>query len=317
MPRRVLELFCGIGGLAAALPRSAEVTAALDISEPALAVYRANHPHRAEACAIDALRDGDPRLERADLWWLSPPCQPFTRRGRGRDLEDPRSAPLARVVALVERCAPPAVALENVPEFAGSASHRLLRSALERGGYAVAERLLCPTELGVPNRRRRFYLVASREALAGWASTSAGGGEAPGADGPDRDGASVERPLAGQRARWRPLAAFLDPDDDPALAVDPALLRRYARAADVVDAEDPTAVAATFTSAYGRSPVRAGSYLRRGGTVRRFHPREVLRLLGFPPEFHLPDGLPLATGWRLAGNSLSVPAVREVLAALP
>jgi DNA (cytosine-5)-methyltransferase 1/tRNA (cytosine38-C5)-methyltransferase len=62
--------------------------------------------------------------------------------------------------------------------------------------------------------------------------------------------------------------------------------------------------------------VRAGSYLRHGGALRPFHPREVLRLLGFPATHRLPDDLPLANGWRLAGNSLSVPAVREVLSGL-
>ena len=299
---RVLELFCGIGGLAAALPEGAEVTAALDVNELALAVYRANLPHPAHACALDSLRVDDRRLRGADLWWLSPPCQPYTRRGHGRDLGDPRSAALVHLIGLLERVAPPAVALENVPEFGGSAAHRLLLAALERRGYAVAQRSLCPTALGVPNRRRRFYLVASRERLAGWA--------AAGGDGP------AGRPDPPPVPPRRPLASHLDPEPHPELAIDPALLSRYAHAVDVVDAADPAAVAATFTSAYGRSPVRAGSYLRQGEAVRRFHPREVLRLLGFPATHRFPDELPLAKAWRLAGNSLSVPAVREVLSGL-
>ena len=303
MPRRVLELFCGIGGLAAALPEGAEVAAALDVSELALSVYRANLDHRTHACAIESLRGEDPRLAEADLWWLSPPCQPYTRRGLGRDLDDPRSAGLRRVVRLLERRAPAALALENVPEFAGSAGHGLLRAVLERGGYTVAERLLCPTTLGVPNRRRRFYLVAGREELAGWA---ANGGAVP----------RPPPPSAPPAPGLLPLASYLDPEPHPELAVDADLLRRYAPAADVVDAGDPAAVAATFTAAYGRSPVRAGSYLRQDGVVRRFHPREVLRLLGFPAAHRFPDGMPLASQWRLAGNSLSVPAVREVLSAV-
>jgi site-specific DNA-cytosine methylase len=304
MARRVLELFCGIGGLASALPHGVEVAAALDVSELALAVYRANHAHPTHACAIDSLRDDDPRLAGADLWWLSPPCQPYTRRGLGRDLDDPRSAGLARVVRLLERRLPAALALENVPEFAGSAGHALLRTALERAGYAVAERLLCPTALGVPNRRRRFYLVAGREGLSGWAA-------AAGASPP-----AISPPPATPAHTPRPLASYLDLEPHPELAVDSALLRRYSHAADVVDAEDPAAIAATFTSAYGRSPVRAGSYLRQDGTVRRFHPREVLRLLGFPAAHRFPDGMALVRQWRLAGNSLSVPAVREVLSAV-
>jgi site-specific DNA-cytosine methylase len=297
---RVLELYCGIGGCAAALDPTTTVVAALDINTVALAVYRHNFAHPATPCALESLRADDPRLRDADLWWLSPPCQPYTRRGRGRDVDDPRSRSLLHLLDLIARLQPAALALENVPEFGGSRAHARLRERLAASGYAVAERLLCPSGLGVPNRRRRFYLVASREGLRGWATAR------PPSGGADGDDVPLSR-----------LAGFLDPDDPDRLRVAPRLLADYAGAVDVVDAADPCAVASTFTAAYGRSPVRAGSYLRRDGVVRRFSPAEILRLLGFPPDYRLPPDLPLSSAWRLLGNSLSVPAVREVLAALP
>ena len=49
-----------------------------------------------------------------------------------------------------------------------------------------------------------------------------------------------------------------------------------------MDAQDPNAVAACFTSAYTNSPVYAGSYLRQHGRIWAFSPHEILRLLGFP-----------------------------------
>ena len=298
---RVLELHCGIGGCAAALAGRAEVTAAIDINTVALGVYRHNFPHRTAARAIESLRADDPLLHGADLWWMSPPCQPYTRRGKGRDLEDPRSRGFLHLLELIERLRPPALALENVPEMRGSQAHARLRDVLDRGGYTVAERTLCPTELGVPNRRRRFYLVASREGLGSWATP-----------GPT---SSNVAPIG--LAPLPPLARCVDADDAPELQVKPQLLDRYAHAIDVVDADDPLAIASTFTAAYGRSPVRAGSYLRRNGLVRRFSPAEILRLLGFPASYGLPPDLPTAIAWRLIGNSLSIPAVREILTALP
>lgn len=316
---RLLELYCGIGGCAAAVEGLATVSAALDVNTVALGVYRHNFAHPASACALESLRADDPRLQGADVWWMSPPCQPYTRRGKRRDLDDPRSRSFLHVLELVDELRPTALALENVPEMRGSEGHARLREVLDRAGYEVAERVLCPTELGVPNRRRRFYVVASRESLTGWGGKSIGVqhnavvvearsvAAATAADSP-RPTPSTSPP---------PLARFLDADDPPALHVAPELLVRYEHAVDIVDAGDPNAVAATFTSAYGRSPVRAGSYLRRNGIVRRFSPNEILRLLGFPASYRLLPNLPRANAWRLLGNSLSVPAVREVLSMLP
>jgi len=303
---RVLELFCGLGGIAAALGDLAEVVAALDVDRVALGVYGANFPHPTRARTLDSMAPGELAAAGADLWALSPPCQPYTRRGLGRDLDDPRAAGLRAVVAALGTGRPPFLFLENVPAFATSRSRELVTGALAAAGYGWREGLLCPSELGWPNRRRRYYLLAARDGLP----------DPPG--GPPPWG--LEDPPPG-----RPLAAFLDPVPEPGLEVPEELARRYRHALDVVSADDPDAVTACFTSAYGRSPVRSGSYLATGpppGTgdpppLRRFSPAELLRLLGFPGSFRLPAGLPRANAWRLAGNSLSLPAVRAVLAAVP
>jgi len=292
---RVLELFAGIGGCAAALAgmeAETSVVAAVDIHRLALSVYRVNFPHHPTLVrTIESL--SAERLARfgADLWWLSPPCQPFTRRGKGGDDEDPRTRGLLALIEHLPEVAPTCLALENVPGFEGSRTHARLRAALAAGGYRVAERLLCPTELGVPNRRRRFYLVASRGDLL---------------------------PFQVPPARIEALADFLDPDPAGDLALDPAVAAAYARALDVVDPAAPGAITACFTAAYGRSHVRSGSCLRLSESgPRRFSPREILRLLGFPASYRLPPELPRAQAWRLLGNSLSVPAVAAVLRAVP
>jgi site-specific DNA-cytosine methylase len=287
---RVVELYCGIGGLATALPGGAEVVAALDINRNALEVYRHNFPHPSASRTLDAISAEEAKSWLADLWWLSPPCQPFTRRGIRRDDEDPRSRSLLRLIDLLDHTAPRYLALENVPGFRGSRTHARLCAALERNGFEVREEELCPTAFGVPNRRSRFYLVAGR--------------------GPLR---TPEPPVAA----GRPLSSYLDPTPAAELRVDPGLVRRYRGALDIVRADDPEAVTACFTSAYGRSPVRSGSYLDTEAGLRRFSPDEILRLLGFPASYALPPGLPLVSGWRLVGNSLSIAPVRWLLSAIP
>lgn len=285
---RVLELYCGLGGCAAALGERAEVVAAVDINQTALAVYAANFPHPTFTATLESLPTATWRAWQADLWWLSPPCQPYTQRGRQRDLDDPRAVSFLAVLEHLAELRPPWVALENVPGFCGSRAHARLREVLQAGGYTVREQLLCPTELGVPNRRRRFYLIANRCGVT-----------------------QLEpRPEAGARFRVRDI---LDVQPAPTLTVAAEILARYAGALHLVDARRDEAECSCFTAGYGRSYIRSGSYLRDGAQVRRFSPREILRLLCFPDSYQLPAELADPPAWRLVGNSLSVRAVCTIL----
>jgi DNA (cytosine-5)-methyltransferase 1 len=287
---RILELYSGIGGCAAAVAGRAVVVAAVDIDRAALAVVRHNFDHPAVARTLESAPSEFFRRGDADLWWLSPPCQPFTRRGRMRDADDRRSESLAALVGHIAELRPRHVALENVPPFLDSRMRRHLVTALAAGGYKVRERILCPSEMGIPNRRRRYYLVASRDRLVEWP------------------------PLPRRRFR---LADVLEAEPCEEVFVPPSLAARYAGAIDVVDPADDGAIAACFTSAYGRSPVRSGSYVATPRGPRRFSPREILRLLGFGESFAFPLPITLRQAWGLAGNSLSIPAVRFVLSAIP
>jgi site-specific DNA-cytosine methylase len=284
----VLELFAGIGGCAAALGERAEIVAAVDIHAQALAVYQHNFHHPTFCRTIESLPIEQFTAWNADLWWLSPPCQPYTRKGHQRDLADPRAQALLTVIDRIEQLRPHYVALENVPPFAESQSRARLIDMLGRSGYNIVEQMLCPSELGVPNRRRRYYLLASLTQLA------------------------PPAPVTCERAA---LARFTDQqhDDDPALLLEPALVKQYAAAIDIVDADDSQAMTSCFASAYGNSIVRSGSYLRTPRGLRRFAPDEVQRLLGFPEQFAWPESIGTRQRWRLLGNSLSLPAIRRVL----
>lgn len=293
MPLSVVELYCGIGGCAAALGPDARIVAAVDQNRQALAAYSANFPHPVVPRVVESLPEAQWRAWHADLWWMSPPCPPYTTRGLGRDLDDPRARSLLAVIDRIASLRPRYVAFENVPGFAGSRAHRHLRRVLDQCHYAVAETLLCPTELGLPSRRQRFYLVAG---MAGQTALR---------DFPPRSG-----PVSS-------VAERLDAVPVPELWCEPELATRYGGALDVVDLRDPSARTACFTSAYGRSHVRSGSYLVTPSGLRRFSPTEILRLLDFPATYRLPADLSLHTAWSLVGNSVSVRAVRWVLSAVP
>ena len=292
-----LELFCGIGGFAAAAAGSpVRVVGALDQSPAALAVYRLNFPgHNAGPADLERITAEDLAGFGADLWWLSPPCQPYSVRGRGRDLTDPRARSLLRLMTLLAELPagqlPRHVALENVPGFARSRARQQLVERLGERGYACREHQLCPTELGVPSRRPRYYLVASRAPLA-----------------PRRPRPAVPPRLLGNYLDHSLEASLL-----AELTVPEEVVTRFGEGLRILDPHDPQAYTTCFTGGYGKSLMHAGSYLRCGQGVRRFTPQELAAILHFPPAFRFPDAMPLRKRWHLLGNSLSVAAVREVL----
>lgn len=293
-----LELFSGIGGFAVAARRLGWcVVESWDIHQPAGAVYRQNFefPHRTRT--IESIPLQEFAAVEADFWWLSPPCQPFTRRGACRGIDDPRCEALRRTLSAIATVRPDHLVLENVPGFADSTAAELLRQTLADCEYSLMEVELCPTQFGIPNRRKRFYMLASRSMAL----------EAPG--------------LPQISETQCPIRHFLSSEFSPELVVCESEIHRFRTAIDVVDPDDPQAVASCFTSAYGKSPVQSGSYLPIGGKqecvesrpLRRFSPREILRLLGFPESFRFPVSMTLRQRWKLAGNSLSIPVVEYCL----
>jgi site-specific DNA-cytosine methylase len=287
---RALELYSGIGGFAEAFAAHGEVVAAIDHNHLANQVYEQNHEHKPIVKNLESIRLEELERHQADLWWMSPPCQPYTIRGAQRDLDDPRSKSFLRILDGIQQLKPHAIALENVPWFEGSQAHALLLKNLRQLDYSVRQRQLCPTELGIPNLRKRFYLIACREPL---------------------------RPIPLGPSHSAPLQHYLDPDGSEKIWVPEDLVRRYGDNLHTVDATKTAEIAACFTSAYGKSPVYCGSYLREGEVLRYFSPQEIARFLGFPENFSFPEEYSLRQLWKLVGNSLSVPAVRCVLQALP
>jgi site-specific DNA-cytosine methylase len=283
---RVLELFAGLGGFAAANP-STEIVAAIDIDRRAKDTYLRNFSHAYHIREIESLEDRELIDFMANFWWLSPPCQPYSRRGKQLDVDDPRSRALLRLLRAIPVCKPETIVLENVPGFAQSQAHTQFQDVLNQQGYCTQTVQLCPSQMGWPNRRPRFYLIASLVPLAPWNTLP-------------QHGVSLEH--------------MLEPPGSDAindLWLPESVVEKYESAFDRIDGES-SHVTACFGSSYGKSLLHSGSYLRQGARYRYFSPREVARLLGFPDSFAL-EHLPHRTAWKLLGNSLSLPAVRYIL----
>ncbi|KAJ3118854.1 C-5 cytosine-specific DNA methylase [Phlyctochytrium bullatum] len=333
-PLKALEFFSGIGGLHYALrlaQPTAAVLAAFDINQIANAVYTHNFRHAPSTRSITALTAAELAAHAADLWLLSPPCQPFTAGGKGMDERDERSRPLLHLVDVLGEIHPPPkwVFLENVPNFERSECRRRLLTALKARGFVWTEYLVSPMMLGIPNDRRRYYLAARRDPDAAAAV--------------DLETALAREPETriGDSVEVEPLAKYLDPagdvDSDEALLVPHEwILARQGFRFDIVTPESKRS--ATVTKSYGTKMVtRSGSMLQTAEfetdinfedtpsllrlRLRFLSPTEVARLHAFPvdakdgeePRLAFPDDVPNKQRWALLGNSLNVKVVATLL----
>ena len=90
-----------------------------------------------------------------------PPCQPFSRAGVGAGAEDSRNA-IPAALAAIEELRPLVVELENVAnirKYKDVVSDMFAR--LASLGYHVSGYVLDAAEYGVPQRRRRFFVMGS------------------------------------------------------------------------------------------------------------------------------------------------------------
>ena len=99
----------------------------------------------------------------ASLWSGGFPCQDLSVAGKRAGFAGERSSLAFAFLALVERHRPPAVLLENVPGLLSSHRGRdmaALVGHLAQLGYGWAYRILDARHFGVPQRRRRVFIVA-------------------------------------------------------------------------------------------------------------------------------------------------------------
>lgn len=104
----------------------------------------------------DACKDL-PGASSVDLFVAGPPCQPWSAEGKQRRGRDPRAAVFRAVLHYVKTKRPKVVVLENVSRALCVAPK--IQSYLD-ADYEVTFRVLNSIRFGVPQHRRRLYVVA-------------------------------------------------------------------------------------------------------------------------------------------------------------
>lgn len=106
-----------------------------------------------------------PDWRTATLWTGGFPCQDLSVAGKRKGFTGERSVLAFTFLELVERFRPPLFLLENVPGLLSSHGGRdmaALLGAICELGYGVSWRTLNAANFGVPQRRRRVFILAVR-----------------------------------------------------------------------------------------------------------------------------------------------------------
>lgn len=162
-PLTAVGLFAGVGGIELGLTRAGHHTALLCENEPgAIEVLRERFPEIVIHEDVRTLRNLPKRTE---LLAGGFPCQDLSQAGTTAGIRGERSGLVDEIFRLLRTHEVPWVLLENVPFMLqlhqGHALDHIV-TAFEEMGYAWAYRVVDSRSMGIPQRRERVYLVASK-----------------------------------------------------------------------------------------------------------------------------------------------------------
>lgn len=159
-----MDLFAGAGGLSLGLRRAGfNPVAAVEFDRDACETFASVHPgvdlRQCDIAAVSFREFKDVALVAG-----GPPCQPFSSGGKRLSSADPRDG-FPQFIRVIGSVKPLAFLLENVPgAFRGErgAYFAGVMEELRAMGYSLAMQEIDAADYGVPQRRRRLFVVGMR-----------------------------------------------------------------------------------------------------------------------------------------------------------
>ena len=158
---KVVDLFCGCGGLSLGFQKAGfEMIAAYDKWEAALNVYRKNFDHPAYDMDLSNVQACSIILDRLhpDMIVGGPPCQDFSSAGK-RDEEGGRGDLTVHFAQIVSNVRPKWFVMENVARITKTQKLIDAKAIFKDAGYGLSQHVLDASYCGVPQSRRRFFLI--------------------------------------------------------------------------------------------------------------------------------------------------------------
>jgi DNA (cytosine-5)-methyltransferase 1 len=163
---RIIDLFCGCGGLTWGFTKSHvgrfQSVWANDFNVFAAKSYNENFgSHCTVGDIVDILGNPETVVPQADVVIGGPPCQGFSLLNKNRST-DPRKQLWRPYMEVVQRSGADIFVMENVPQLLGSDEFQEILLEAKHLGFRVASAKLCAADYGVPQTRHRAFIVGCR-----------------------------------------------------------------------------------------------------------------------------------------------------------
>lgn len=172
---KVVDFFCGCGGASAGFRKAGmEIVLGVDSDCNAAESYKSNFPN---ASFIHSdVRDinpnfvlkQEPRIKEGPLLFAAcAPCQPFSAQNKFKDSKDDRISLLDETHVFIRKWKPEFIFIENVPGMQRVSENeegpfQRFTDMLKELKYAYKKEIVYAHHYGVPQKRKRLVIIASR-----------------------------------------------------------------------------------------------------------------------------------------------------------
>ncbi|EPE0893271.1 DNA cytosine methyltransferase [Escherichia coli] len=166
---RIIDLFSGCGGLSLGfLKGGVDVVGAYDFWDPAIECYRDNFSHPIKKLDLSNVDDVVRELKDIDFDMIigGPPCQDFSHAGLR--IEGARANLTRSFSEIIKRIKPKWFVMENVDRALRSGAYLEARGIFKESGYGLTEIVLDASKCGVPQKRKRLFVIGKLDVRDGF-----------------------------------------------------------------------------------------------------------------------------------------------------
>lgn len=169
---KFIDLFAGLGGFHVAMAElGGECVFASELNKGLKELYDLNFYGGKSFIRGNIHNIDTAEIPKHDVLCAGFPCQPFSQAGKRFGLDDPQNGNhFYKILDILKHRRPEFFILENVPNMKGHESGRTWAIIEEnlKALYEVQSGILSPDQFGVPQHRKRFYIIGAKKGGVGF-----------------------------------------------------------------------------------------------------------------------------------------------------